>query len=174
MKIVQSWGLNADNIPQARTELTLELSALNDRKDNLDREKETKYEEFKAEYEAMQEEYPSIDEMVEQFASVNERFLGEKARLECFDSDKTPTVAEMPVKEIEEAVIVEEEVATQEPKEENKVDLYYEVIEGYDVLLEIEEDEDKIDSIYDEIEGYLILLEIEGEDVSELRKEYEL
>ena len=174
MKILQSWGLNADNIPQARTELTLELSELNDRKDNLDREKETKYEEFKAEYEAMQEEYPSIDEMVEQFASVNERFLGEKARLECFDSDKTPTVAEMPVKEIEEAVIVEEEVETQEPKEENKVDLYYEVIEGYDVLLEIEEDEDKIDSIYDEIEGYLILLEIEGEDVSELRKEYEL
>ena len=61
--------------------------------------------------------------MVESFASINADFLGEKARIECFEIDKTPTVEELP--EIE---VVEED----DDFEEEVIEREEEVIEGED------------------------------------------
>jgi hypothetical protein len=117
-KVLASWGLNPENVSVARRELSSEMSEVELKLSNLEREKSTKFEQFQREYEESMTIAPTIDEMVESFASINADFLGEKARLECFDIDKTPTVEELPeIEVIEEDDDFEEEVIEREEEE---------------------------------------------------------
>ena len=110
-KVLASWGLNPENVSLARRELATEMAEVELKVSNLEREKSTKFEQFQREYAESMTLAPTIDEMVEKFASMNEDFLGEKARLECFEIDKTPTVEELPeIKVIEEEDDFEEEI----------------------------------------------------------------
>jgi hypothetical protein len=143
-KVLASWGLNPENVSLARRELATEMAEVELKVSNLEREQSTKFEQFQREYAESMTLAPTIDEMVEKFASINEDFLGEKARLECFEIDKTPTVEELP-----ELKVIEQE---EDDFEEEVIEREEEEIEGDDEA-EIEALKDEFwDKLYDYLE----------------------
>ena len=103
-RVLESWNLDPENINTARIEVINEISVMENRLSNLEGEKSAKREQFKIEYEQNRLISPSLEELVDQFSSKNDYFLGEDARMECFEIDTTPTVDDLP-----DAEIVEEE-----------------------------------------------------------------
>lgn len=122
-KVLESWGLDPENVSVARRELADEISEVELRFSNLERERATKFEQFQREYEESMTLAPTIDEMVERFASINPDFLGEEARLECFEIDKTPTVEELPEVEVVEEDEFEDDFEEEVIEGEEEVDI---------------------------------------------------
>ena len=145
-RVLESWNLDPENINTARIEIINEISVMENRLSNLEGEKSAKREQFQIEYDENRMISPSLEELVDQFASKNDYFLGEDARMECFEIDTTPTIDDLP-----DAEIVEEEIQEVEDVdiEEKKDDFWYKVID-YHEENNIEEDEDLIVEFIDE------------------------